>query len=233
MLLSDDENGEKSGSDEEDDEYSRSSNSQSLNIFSSTGNQLFKKGQQLINQSKTGQKRTLDDESANSAVGSEISSFLLNSKKLNQANNSENQKSKSTESGSLLNKFSFLNKDKSYMNRLSTYVNKTIVQTDQVTSVTASSKLSTRNNNMVFTSRFKNSEEAENEIENKTEPDNSYKKNKFSKINQNLAGLKSSSIDSSSIKSDHAEEHTVVSKPAVPEAKRIKIDTSESIFNHL
>jgi hypothetical protein len=171
----------------EDDEIiddSNSSNSQSKDfLFSSSintnnsnqQNQLIKKGQMLLKQNKNIQQ--------------------VDCSTTNNGNNSE--------TFDHLKKFSFLNRDKTYLNRLSNYVNKNIYCNSGTTSK------STRSNMMVFSSIDINSE-SNTTVDNKDD------------VKQVIRTTTTSTIRSVKVNSDGGSE-----------AKRIKMDNCESIFNHL
>ncbi len=101
-----------------------------------------------------------------------------------------------------LKKFSFLNRDKTYLNRLSNYVNKNIYGNSGTTSK------STRSNMMVFSSIDINTE-INTSVDNKDDV-----KKVRTTTTTTMRSIKVNSEGSN-------------------EAKRIKIDNCESIFNHL
>jgi hypothetical protein len=135
-------------------------------MTSNSCNQLLKKGQLLLKQSllnKSEQnKRTFNGE-INNVIRTETSEKTT-------ATATQQQKKDSVEKTDLMKKFSFLNRDKSYLSRLSTYVNKNFAGHNQHLSIGNAggdftsfvkpvSCIKPRTNNMVF-STLHNSDEA-------------------------------------------------------------------------
>jgi hypothetical protein len=158
-LLSDDE--ENASQDGNNDENSKSSFSNS-----NSSNQLLKRGQELLRKNlltKTMQmKRTSNDEitsfgSTTSRLGAmsvTLSSTSTTTKSSITIQSIESSKKQPDDSVDIMNKFSFLNRDKSYLSRLSNYVNKNLAHAG-----TGNAKAGGRSNNMIFTSVNSNDNE--------------------------------------------------------------------------
>ncbi len=124
------------------------------------GNQLLKKGQELL---KTTQiKRTFEGSFTNNAkldddlqplaqIGSENRALTVKTSDSFVKKAVTSDASPST----LLQKFSFLNRDKTYINRVSNYINKNMVNNELMS---GSLKGTTRSSNMVFSSLDLNNE---------------------------------------------------------------------------
>lgn len=176
-LLSDHENDQN-----DNDEYSNSSSSQSKDFyFSSSNNNTTNISSQTNQLIKKGQ-------------------LLLKQKQPSETTSNANK----SETLDHLKKFSFLNRDKTYLNRLSNYVNKNIYGAGS-----SSGSKSNRNNMMVFSSIDINTE-TNTSVDNKDD------------LKKVIHSTTSTTIKSIKVTNDGR-----------ADAKRIKIDNCESIFNHL
>lgn len=180
------------------------------------GQSLLKKKMNPLNRSDQNKRALNGDLNAISreTTGEPLSAFDGNN--LEAVNNGASKPLAINSQESLLKKFSFLNKDKGYLSKLSSYVNKNFANVETAQLVKTKPKNS---NGMVFTKIDLNDEDEENSKDLSTPYMNS------SAVNRSSAMIN---------KNREEDNDCTTSKISItPTPKRVKLDTCESIFNHI
>lgn len=186
----------------------------------SNSNSIFKMGQNLLKKKKAPLNKSDQNKRALNGEINAISRLVPKTSNESKSDdpNGDTKHITPGNTENLLKKFSFLNRDKGYLSKLSSYVNKNFTNIDNANAAKTKSR---NNTGMVFT-----------KIDLAADDDEETKYSKPAYMNSAAVNSSSVAIYEKRVKEDTCEATT--SKITItPTPKRAKYDTCESIFNHI
>lgn len=230
--------GYKTTSHDNDDDSEDTEVAEDVAMATSSTKSIFKMGQNLLKKktpacselSKSEQsKRALNGEinavSRLNTITSKTSISITGIRQTSESDSTTTKTNLNRTPDNLLKKLSFLSRDKGYLSKLSSYVNKNFNGLDTAigtsTAVKSAATKAKLTNGMVFTKIDLTVDEEVN-----GSGGSGY-------VNSSEVNRQSAAINSRRTEGDRAEFSEVSKISITPTSKRVKLDTCESIFNHI